>query len=639
MFYGYEQPVDMPVPELYDTGIMQMYLQAVKDQYDKGEKRMEDFISKYGDFTSPFQKDVEAYQNLGMGRINDIYDQLIAQGIDPLRSREGQAVMARAIRETPVDKLNQLKQSATIAKAYQSAVQDAMRKGEYDPGFEQYLLKQAGVDSFDKYSTLENGMWNREAPGVYKTLGDATNTWYDEIQPTDKGRKNGFLWKGIDMNDLLNVAKPRSQAFANTQLGGYYKYLIKQDMKKKYPLATEQELEDATNLQFVKDIANTHVEKLKMLPETDPYAMLAEKDKYDRAAAARKFAYDMELARLKGELKNGSSGSNNLYPASESTVRNKTVTSTQKSNVINWLPSLVKSKINHWTSVMNKSKKGSKEYNSAKTYLDYWNAIKKNPYNPGKGLIPLLQYDKNGVVQPTKSLQARYDQTLGNSIRKGGSDATAKYINAKTTEFAGKTATRIKNNISNEWDVIPGTTSKNRTVDFGTGKFTLSSVKVKGMYGSRGSKLQRMFNSWLKSNNIRGYMTGETVRQDRQKGSTTSGVNTYYFNSYITGNKLAEFLRYYNESCKAKGYKPLSENAVMKHLGVVRDESKQFKDKNKETQYIGLFKFGISYTVKDNPAQSFEDIEYDKSQYGSKNAYNISMNRQGESLARTEDLE
>jgi len=54
MFYGYEQPVDMPVPELYDTGIMQMYLQAVKDQYDKGEKRMEDFISKYGDFASPF---------------------------------------------------------------------------------------------------------------------------------------------------------------------------------------------------------------------------------------------------------------------------------------------------------------------------------------------------------------------------------------------------------------------------------------------------------------------------------------------------------------------------------------------------------------------------------------------------------
>ena len=55
MIYRYDQPVDMPVPELYDTGIMNAYLNAVKDQYESGEKRMDEYLSKYSDFTSPFQ--------------------------------------------------------------------------------------------------------------------------------------------------------------------------------------------------------------------------------------------------------------------------------------------------------------------------------------------------------------------------------------------------------------------------------------------------------------------------------------------------------------------------------------------------------------------------------------------------------
>lgn len=146
-----------------------------------------------------------------------------------------------------------------------------------------------------------------------------------------------------------------------------------------------------------------------------------------------------------------------------------------------------------------------------------------------------------------------------------------------------------------------------------------------------------MFNNWLKSNNIRTYMTGETVRQDREKGSATTGVNTYYFNTYITGNKLAEFIKYYDDNIKDK--KPLSQEAILRHLGIVRDESKEYTDKNKQKKYLGLFKFSTAYTKKDDPSQAFSDIEYDKSQYGGTNAYNLAPNRQGESLARSENLE
>lgn len=635
MIYRYDQPVDMPIPELYDTGLMQAYTQAIREQFEKGEKRLDEFASKYGNFTSPFAKDIQEWDSLTMGRINNIYNDLVSKGIDPLRSREGQAAMAQAIRQTPVGKLNMMLQSAEVGKSYQKAVQDAIRKNQYDPQFEKYLLDNAGIGDFNNYSTSEKGVWNREAPSIYQTLGVATNSWYDEIKPTDKGVNNGYRWRGIDQNDLINIARPRAQAFANTELGGYYKHLIKENLKQMYPLATDKQLEDATNKQFISDIANAHAEKLQMLPEVDQYSLLAVKDKYDRAADERKFRYQLRLSQAKGEIPDANTTAQ--YPASESSIQNRTVTNTQRNNVVNWLPTLVASKKKHWSSVMANSKKNTKEYNDAKKYLSYWEAVEKNPYSPGKGYVPLLTRDQNGVPIPTKSLRWRYDTELQSSVLKGGSDATAKYINSKTAEFSGNAATRIKNNISNETEAIPGTNFKHRVVDFGTGKYTYSAVKVKGMYGGKGSKLQRMFNNWLKSNNIRTYMTGETVRQDREKGSATTGVNTYYFNTYITGNKLAEFIKYYDDNSKDK--KPLSQEAIMRHLGIVRDESKEYTDKNKQKKYLGLFKFSTAYTKKDDPSQAFSDIEYDKSQYGGTNAYNLAPNRQGESLARSENLE
>ena len=94
-------------------------------------------------------------------------------------------------------------------------------------------------------------------------------------------------------------------------------------------------------------------------------------------------------------------------------------------------------------------------------------------------------------------------------------------------------------------------------------------------------------------------------------------------------------MKYY----KTNSSNPLSENAVMKHLGIVRDTSKQFIDKNKERKYGDLFKFSTSYTEKDNPSQAFSDIEYDKSQYGSSNAYKLAIERGYENLARSEKLE
>lgn len=635
MIYRYDQPVDMPVPELYDTGIMNAYLSAVKEQYDKGEKRLDDFISKYGDFESPFAKDVQDWDDLTMNRINNVYNSLVEQGIDPLRSREGQAMMAQAIRQTPFAKLNQLRQSATIGQQYLKAVQDAQRRGEYNTDFEKYLLKNLGVDSFDNYSTLSNGQWDRTAPGIYQTLGKATNDWYDELKPTNKGKKNGYMWTGIDTNDLINVAKPRAQGFANTELGKFYKDNIREQLRQKYPNATAQELEDATNRQFLTDIANSHTEKLIMTPTPDQYDLLAAQERYKEQSEMRKFKRDLALANAKSG--NGSSDQT-VYPASESAVRNTTITDTQDNNIVNWSRDLVRAKQNYYQGIMNRSKKGSKEYINASKYLQYWNTVEKHPYKPGKGLQPLLVVE-NGVTKPSNFLRKQAATNLRNSVLKGGSDATSTYINNRTSEFSGQPATRIKNSISNNWEKVPGSEYKFRTVDYGTGKYTYSAVKVKGMYGGKGSKLQRMFNSWLKHNNVRTYMTGETVRADRAKGNNTTGVNTYYFNTYITEEDLVKFIQYYNKDSEKRGRKPLDQNSVLKHLGIVSDDFKQYKDDNKNTRMKNLYKFSSSYTKQDSTSDSFDDTDYDKLKYGTTKAYELAPNRQGESKSRADNLE
>jgi hypothetical protein len=69
-----------------------MSIAAAKDMYEKSEKRIDDFYKNYGDFKSPFAKDMAEYQNM-INRPTAIINELYANGIDPLRSAEGRAAV------------------------------------------------------------------------------------------------------------------------------------------------------------------------------------------------------------------------------------------------------------------------------------------------------------------------------------------------------------------------------------------------------------------------------------------------------------------------------------------------------------------------------------------------------------------
>lgn len=111
MIYAGDQWIQYPVKDLYDTQIMAMSIAAAKDMYEKGQKRLDDFYDKYGDFMSPFAKDMDRYKEIVNG-VNDVINNAYANGIDPLRSPEGRALVAQAIRSVNPAEINAMKANA-----------------------------------------------------------------------------------------------------------------------------------------------------------------------------------------------------------------------------------------------------------------------------------------------------------------------------------------------------------------------------------------------------------------------------------------------------------------------------------------------------------------------------------------------
>lgn len=181
MIYGYDEAQLFPVQSLYDTGMINMYLNAVKGEYERGIADQKEFISKYGDFISPFSKDVEAWDKATLGGYRDLVNNLRQQGIDPIRSQEGRAAIQNFILSRPYGDLAKLKQSAETGKKYLDRVADLAAHGLYNPD----MAKQTDGD-FQNWDTLGgSGIWTTAAPAKYETIQEM-------VDPTVKQLKSAF---------------------------------------------------------------------------------------------------------------------------------------------------------------------------------------------------------------------------------------------------------------------------------------------------------------------------------------------------------------------------------------------------------------------------------------------------------------
>lgn len=274
MIYRYDQPVDMPIPELYDTGIMNAYLNAVKDQYESGEKRMDEYLSKYSDFTSPFQQDVENYDKLTYGRLNDAIDNMEAMGIDPLRTAEGRAMIAKVIRTTPRDKINQIIQSSKTGQAYLQAMAQLQSKGLYSQQMEDFFQKH----KFKDWDTLKNGLFDRVSPIEYKNLHDLTDDWFKHLdkkfnEKLTNQKKDGYDYYTVDENDIRGVLKSNINDFLSSDYGKYYYSQAKDKVRAVNPLASEADIDKLAMKYLTDDIVNRNSDYLREEKKVNEYAL------------------------------------------------------------------------------------------------------------------------------------------------------------------------------------------------------------------------------------------------------------------------------------------------------------------------------------------------------------------------------
>lgn len=315
MIYGQDTPIAFPVADLYDSGMMQMYVNAVRDQYQQGLKDYENFIAKYGDFTSPFAKDVDRWNNEIMGPTMNLIDSLYAQGIDPMRNAEARAMIMRSTRTVPYKAAADMKRNAAAGEAYLKARGALAAKGLYNKDYEDAWLAEQGYTPFEEWDSSK-GAWNITSPVEYKSLFDATSSWFEKMQKHDLTPEQvrnagytydpGYRYSGIPEEDLQEVTNRSIPGFMDSFEGRYYRNQVANRLK---ALGIEP-TDDAVNAELAKDIVTVnHRVVVDPIAEADEYAKIDYSHRQRMAEAAQEHQWRLEEAREKANNSRTSNGS------------------------------------------------------------------------------------------------------------------------------------------------------------------------------------------------------------------------------------------------------------------------------------------------------------------------------------------
>lgn len=175
----YDEPVAVPILDILDSGMMSQYISAAREQYNQALQEQKDFAKEFGELYGPNSNINKQFYDATRGAVNKGLDYLYQNGIDPLRSAEGRAYIAKIIRERPYAEIANLKAQNEAMKTYQRYRAEAMRNGTYDPDFEKFALGGKTLESWDPST---DGMWTREAPSKYSSLKDWTSNLFDNMQ-------------------------------------------------------------------------------------------------------------------------------------------------------------------------------------------------------------------------------------------------------------------------------------------------------------------------------------------------------------------------------------------------------------------------------------------------------------------------
>lgn len=316
MIYSKDQWIQLPTKDLYDSQIMLASINAARDMYEKGLQETKEFNKLYGDFTSPIARDVDYWYDNTLKPVRDAINYMYDKGIDPTRSAEGRALIQKLINQAPVATLNQIRQSAKIADEYVKNRGTMQANGLYDPGFEQFALRDQYGRPVDlsTWSTVDDGTWERTAPYKYESLYDYTSPMFKDLKPHEltKAEVQSFgvkydpryQYQGISKGDLERITGERIPGVQNETLYKYYRDRAADVVRKQYIAAGKNPAEitqDEIDRQFVQDVIQANSARImEPTKSADQFAVMAQGQANDMQKL--RFQQDREDARFNKDL-------------------------------------------------------------------------------------------------------------------------------------------------------------------------------------------------------------------------------------------------------------------------------------------------------------------------------------------------
>lgn len=220
----YDEPVAVPILDILDSGMMSQYISAAREQYNQALQEQKDFAKEFGELYGPNANINKQFYDITKGAVNKGLDYLYQNGIDPLRSAEGRAYIAKIIRERPYAEIANLKAQNEAMKTYQRYRAEAMRNGTYDPDFEKFALGGKTLESWDPST---DGMWTREAPSKYSSLKDWTSNLFDNMEleyDPELTKQAGGLYQVYSKSPkkMQQILDANIKDMTKSDLGRYY---------------------------------------------------------------------------------------------------------------------------------------------------------------------------------------------------------------------------------------------------------------------------------------------------------------------------------------------------------------------------------------------------------------------------------
>lgn len=235
----YDEPVAVPIIDLLDSNMMSQYISAAREQYNQAIQEQKEFAKEFGDLYSPSASLNKAYYDQTKGRVNAGLNYLYQNGIDPLRSAEGRAYIAKIIRETPYDKISKWKADADNMKTFQKAAASMVAEGKLTQDQLGWQMQKYGLD-YDKFDPYTQS-WNTLAPTKMDTLEDLTKIPYSVLKPSNLTQKQveamGYKYDpkndytGITDQMIMDTAGKAIPSVMSTAAGEYYYDKAKQQLQ------------------------------------------------------------------------------------------------------------------------------------------------------------------------------------------------------------------------------------------------------------------------------------------------------------------------------------------------------------------------------------------------------------------------